>query len=677
MNALDITYVMGWWLMIFFVGLTSFPLTWKLLGKLFDGGYGVAKIVGIAIPSYLMFLLSTLHILPFSQLFIFGVIGVSIIANVAIYTKERKEIKEAFRKKIKVFLLEELLFAAGLFAWSYVRAHQPEIRGLEKFMDFGFINSILRSEFLPPADMWAAGKSINYYWFGHLMTAVLTKLSGIPGAITYNLMLGTILGLTLTSAFSISSSLLANAFGSQRVRVIIVGGILSAFLLSLGGNFHTPVYVFKNGYEKYWYPDATRFIGYNPDTNDKTIHEFPSYSYIVSDLHGHLLDLPVVLAFLALLASFIVFSKENGEKLLITLGLGVALGIMFMTNTWDFGIYLLFAGVTIAIHNLVKKKLSWDFIFETSRRLLTILVVGLFIALPFIINFSSIAQGVDFVNARTPLWQLAILWGFPALLTFVFLLVFIKERKFQESKIFALSALIAAWILIFLPEVIFVKDIYIASHHRANTMFKLTYQGFVIFYLLSGYIITSTILSLKKFFFKLLAVLTSSVVIASILIYPYFGVKSFYGELKNYKGLDGEVWLEKDYPGLYSAILFFRENTSNQPIILEAAGDSYTDFNVISAYSGLPSVSGWFVHEWLWRGAPEFPQVRSNDVSQIYLTQNLEEAKNLLSKYKVSYVVVGTFERQKYPTLNEEKFEKIGRMVFSNSEVNIYQLSYN
>jgi len=184
-------------------------------------------------------------------------------------------------------------------------------------------------------------------------------------------------------------------------------------------------------------------------------------------------------------------------------------------------------------------------------------------------------------------------------------------------------------------------------------------------------------LSIKKPFFKLLAVLTSSVVIASILIYPYFGVKSFYGELKIYKGLDGEAWLERDYPGEYSAILFFRENVVGQPVILEAAGDSYTDFNVISSYSGLPTISGWFVHEWLWRGSPEFPQARANDVSQIYLNLDPFETLNILAKYNVSYVVVGTFERQKYPTLNEEKFEKIGRMVFSNSGVNIYQLSYN
>ncbi|OGM15863.1 hypothetical protein A2V56_05355 [Candidatus Woesebacteria bacterium RBG_19FT_COMBO_42_9] len=672
----DFFSVFIWWVILFSLGIFSFPLTWRILGKFFDSGYGVSKIIGILTTSYLVFLISVLHILPFGLSSVFGVFGLSIVANFIIYTKYKKEIKEAFRKKIKVFILEELLFFAGLFAWSYVRAHQPEIRGLEKFMDYGFINSILKGEFLPPADMWAGGKPINYYWFGHLMTATLTKLSGIPGAITYNLMLGTILGLTLSSAFSITTSLLANTFGGKRGRAVIVGGILSALLLGLGGNFHTPYYVLKNGYEKYWYPDATRFIGYNPDTNDKTIHEFPSYSFIVSDLHGHLLDLPVVLTFLALLTSFILFSKERGEKLLITLGLGVALGIMFMTNTWDFGIYLLVAGVTIAIHNLVKKKLSWDFIFETSKTLLTLILVGLLTTLPFILNFSSIAEGIGFVRASTPFWQLAILWGFPALLTTVFVINLLRERKLNESKVFILSLLLAAWILIFLPEVIFVKDIYISSHHRANTMFKLTYQGFVIFYLLSGFIIVSVLLSIKKFFLKLLAVCSSSVIIASILIYPYFGVKSFYGELRNYRGLNGEAWLEREYPGEYKALLFFRENVAGQPVILEAAGDSYTDFNVISAYSGLPTVSGWFVHEWLWRGTPDFPQVRANEVSQVYLTSSTEEAKNLLSKYKVSYVVVGTFERQKYPMLNEEKFTQIAKLVFTSGNTKIYQLIY-
>ena len=44
----------------------------------------------------------------------------------------------------------------------------------------------------------------------------------------------------------------------------------------------------------YWYPNATRFI-------PKTIHEFPSYSYVVADLHGHVYDIPFVLLSISIL----------------------------------------------------------------------------------------------------------------------------------------------------------------------------------------------------------------------------------------------------------------------------------------------------------------------------------------------------------------------------------------
>jgi len=599
------------------------------------------------------------------------------LINVVILIKNKQEIIASASKKIKILLFEEALFLLGLFGWSFVRAHQPDVRGLEKFMDFGFINSILRGEFLPPGDMWAADNSINYYWFGHLITAVLTRISGIPEGITYNLMLGTILGVGLTSAFSISASLILNALGSEKIRAAVVGGLLSALLMNLGGNFHTPYYVAKNGFQKYWYPDATRFIGYNPDTNDKTIHEFPSYSFIVSDLHGHLLDFPVVLVFLSFLAGLTVFSKKKREKTLLTGGLGFLVGVMFMTNTWDFGIYLLVSGVVVTISNFIKHKLSWRFIYATAKTLLIILIVGLSIAIPFILNFSSIAQGVDFVKANSPLWQLAILWGFPAILTLFFVSNFLKKRKINDSVIFVFSLIICGWILIFLPEVIFVKDIYIGSHHRANTMFKLTYQGFILFYLTSGFIFVYTLLSIKRFLLKFIGILTLSILITSILIYPYFGLKSYYGELKTYRGLNGEAWLEIQNPGEYQAILWFRKNVAGKPTILEAAGDSYTDFNVISAYTGLPTISGWFVHEWLWRGTPEFPQKRANDVNQIYMTQDSKEAKNLLSKYNVTYVVVGTFERQKYPQLSEDKFTQIGSIVFSQEGTRVYQINYN
>jgi uncharacterized membrane protein len=89
-------------------------------------------------------------------------------------------------------------------------------------MDYGFVNTIMRSTYLPPLDMWASGLSINYYWYGHYVTAFITKLLSLDSAITYNLMLATILGLALTSAFSISSTLLATHFTKINNIIIII-----------------------------------------------------------------------------------------------------------------------------------------------------------------------------------------------------------------------------------------------------------------------------------------------------------------------------------------------------------------------------------------------------------------------------------------------------------------------
>ena len=86
---------------------------------------------------------------------------------------------------------------------SYVRSNLPDIHGLEKFMDFGILNSILRADYFPPKDMWYTPSPINYYYFGHLITAVITKLTFIPSFITYNLMIATLFAFTFTAGLSI------------------------------------------------------------------------------------------------------------------------------------------------------------------------------------------------------------------------------------------------------------------------------------------------------------------------------------------------------------------------------------------------------------------------------------------------------------------------------------------
>jgi uncharacterized membrane protein len=159
------------------------------------------------------------------------------------------------------------------------------------------------------------------------------------------------------------------------------------------------------------------------------------------------------------------------------------------------------------------------------------------------------------------------------------------------------------------------------------------------------------------------------------MIYPFFAIKSFYG-LKNYQGLWGLGYLQTEYPDNFAAINWMNANISGQPVILEAAGDSYTTFDQVSVSTGLPTVEGWIVHEWLWRGGYDAPAARQNDVEKIYEATNPTVARSLLQKYSVKYVFVGSMEREKYPALNESIFSDLGaKIVFESGQTRVYQLN--
>src|SRR3990167_2432437 len=156
-------------------------------------------------------------------------------------------------------------------------------------------------------------------------------------------------------------------------------------------------------------------------------------------------------------------------------------------------VFFFFAGA-------VKKNTLLSAFISSAVKTSSMAGVGIIAFLPFILNFSPIAQGILPVHSRTPLWQLGVLWGFPAVMTGLFLFFIFKflKGKLKPPDGFVLAILAASWILVFIPEMVFVKDIYIASHYRANTMFKLTYQAYIMFYLAAGYIAIRLLGKLKK-----------------------------------------------------------------------------------------------------------------------------------------------------------------------------------
>lgn len=678
--------ILSWWFIIFVLGFINFPLTWWFFRRFFDLGYVFSKILGILLLSYLVWLIGSLRILPFSTVTIWLVIILLTLINLLLAKKYKREFLRDLNRVKKIIIFEEILFFITLAFWSLIRGFQPDINGLEKFMDFGFVNSILRSNYFPPADMWLSGKTINYYYFGHLVCAVLTKLSGIKSAITYNLMLATIFGFSFVASFSLAANLvnqLKTKLKKISWRTIFIAGLLSALLFTLGGNLHTVAWHLIPGLQKesnfYWYPDATRFIGYNPPTEDKTIHEFPIYSFVVSDLHGHVSDIPFVLLLLALLFSFIVSKNHKPFTISHLPLLALVLATMYMTNSWDFPIYLLITGAVILYFNYLKSKWKTETFLNTALYSLIIFFLAIIFSLPFHFHFQQMAQGIAFVNGHSLWWQLLVLWGYQWLLCLIFIIFLAIQRiqntkfKIQNTDFFILILISVATLLIIIPEIIYVKDIYIPSFHRANTMFKLVYQSFMLYALAGGYVIARV---LKGIRIRPLKILLSSVfclLFSGVIIYPHFAIKGYYGDLKSFRGLDGLTFLQQRYPEDWQTLEWLEKNIQGQPTILEAVGDSYTEYNRLSMASGLPTVEGWLVHEWLWRGSFDEPGKRAADVQKIYESKNLEETKQLINKYQVRYLYVGSLEREKYQVY-EKKFSELGEIVFQAGNSKLYRL---
>ncbi|HRW00094.1 MAG TPA: hypothetical protein P5201_15945, partial [Aminobacteriaceae bacterium] len=99
-----------------------------------------------------------------------------------------------------------------------------------------------------------------------------------------------------------------------------------------------------------------------------------------------------------------------------------------------------------------------------------------------------------------------------------------------------------------------------------------------------------------------------------------------------------------------------------------ADGDAYTRYGRISAATGLPTPLGWFGHQWLWRGGAEEPKERRGDVRALYESADPHATAELVGKYAVRYIVLGSLERERFPSLKEEKLEAAGRVILRTAD---------
>ncbi len=579
----------------------------------------------------------------------------------------------------KRILIEFFVFSLFLTFWFWVRGFQPDTIGLEKYMDLGFINSIIKSEFLPAKDMWWAGGYINYYYFGHFLAGVLTLLTKIPTYFSYNLSLATVFAQIFLLSFGLVYNLLAMSFKKINKRQLVALSFLAAVFLNFASNWQTAyalIAISKNAYTStfYWYPDATRFIDYRPESQDKTIHEFPAYSHVVADLHGHLSAVPLELVFLFLLLIYINLNKSKPGRLgqAVPFLAGLVIGAEFMTNSWDvigFGLVWL---ITVTWFWLFSEPGVKDRYYQWIISGLVSLVAFLLAILPFKMHFTPFFLGIGPVHARSPLWMWLMLWG-PFLIPMILFLVSKFGRATSlfnlKNHQFVFSLLIVSLYLLIFPEVLYFKDIYVSTHHRANTMFKLTYQAYIMMTMAVPYLIYKLKRTKPLLFVAILA-------FSLPLMYPFYSIPGYYGKLKpsNWHAGYGWRYLTDQNNGDYQLLNWWIKNVPGQPVIVEAVGDGYTQYARVSANTGAVAVLGWPVHEWLWRNQGYDPiGSRRQEAANFYQdVSDLAVKRRFLAKYKVKYVVIGWAEREAYPQMDAAKLIPLGKLVYTDPEHQTY-----
>jgi len=690
----DLPVLLQWWSYLLLSGILFYPLGKRLFPFTFDRGYPFSKMLGILFPCWLLWLGSSLGVGIFTFSWCLGALLLSGLGVQLLFRKKDPLLSKGLPWKI--LLTEEILFLLALTGWAFIRSFQPDIQGLEKFMDFGFVNAVLRAESMPPRDIWLAGEPINYYYFGQVICAYLAAGSRTVPEYAYNLMIATLFALTGLGSFSLAAALgmrippPRGGLGISKKRLRALGaGLAAMVLVTLGGNLHGFLFgelfpalhkttFFESTVKRdYWYPDATRYIGHNPETKDKTIHEFPIYSFVVADLHGHVSDIPVVLTSLGITLSAFI----RGPGILHLLLTGLLLGITLMTNSWDFPIYLALWGGAM-IWYFWKKGPFFRGLFKGALLGAAAALLALGAAGPFLTHFQNFSQGIRPVLHHSPLWQLFVLWGDKFFMLYCFALLLgtllvgackkeglfrgLREwwRKLPKSDLFAAGLFLGALGLVLLPEILYVKDIYGKNYHRSNTMFKLGYQAFILFGIASGYAMSRILSSTRGVVRRTIFAALFLLLLAAPLCYPLHAVPGYYSLGRKSRGLQGLEFLRTNSSGDYGALLWLRENTSFQETILEAEGDSYSDYGRISMATGLPTLLGWYVHEWLWRNDSGIPNARRREVNLLYNAPLGEKAEKLWQNYDIRYIILGPLERKRYPKLDEEKLKSLGTVVY-------------
>ena len=744
----DMQDLLRFYLAFFVLGLAAMPLSVRIVGTMRgEGGYAIGKIIGLFVCAYLQWFLSSMHILKFSWAISLLSVLLSgiVIWGISLILYKKREVQNE-GTGISPYLTANTFGLESIFKWEFavltafvfftwLQAHRIPSTGTERVMNYAMMLSMDKTDYLPALDVWCAGEKLNYYYFGQYLWTFVSKISFTSVASAYSLGLAFIATVCLIFSYIIVGTLLS-LIGEHSESTCTIGGVIGSLAVTCCGNVHYIIFYvlapiirdilqLKTDAADYFFANSTRYIGHLPDVpEDKTITEFPWYSFTIGDLHAHVIDIISVLTIVSILiclavamserqmdldqdtdedaeetwfAQFKAELKEFFARPAVWM-IGFILGIIAMLNYWDLPIYYVVAGSIILFFNLRRNDKPLIALGTTAVAGIAIYAVAYLTKLPFELQFNKFNNGIKICKYHSRLYQWLILWGLPSIVLILFITFLVRTLREDgdssdggESSSGVLNRISIPDLCVLLiglcgiglalvPEVVFVEDIYINGNPRCNTMFKLTYQAFILSGLMMGYAITR-ILALKyksedmlktvKMYRLKRATAVCLVILGFTLMYAYTSSWMWYGKAEywSYKGIDATQTTRNEMGEEAAVLDFIEENIPGQEVILTAGAYSYTPEGVISALSGHPTVMGWRTHEWLWHNDGDYVYAREQDIQTIYTSDNIDQVRSLIDKYDIKYIYVGPKEYEKYSFTDTSRLESLGRVVYRDNEI--------
>ena len=495
---------LSWYFLITLLGWLTFPLAFRLFPALADRGYTLARAVAMILWGYAFWLLASLGL---ARNDLGGLLlGLGILAGLSLWSlsNQKDALIQWLKTNGRLVLTTEVLFLLAFAFMAFIRSANPEILGTEKPMELAFINAILRSPTFPPRDPWLSGYAISYYHFGYVMTAMLARMTSVPGTIAFNLMLALVFGLGAVGAYGIVYDLLA-AFSARRRKTVtrlpsthrpILSALLGPLFLLIVSNVEgfldvlhqrglfwtfnvdgTATSAFWTWLDikdldqppalpLHWIPDrfwwwwrASRVVqDYDLQHNfQEVIDEFPFFSFLLGDLHPHVLSIPFVLLVIAVALNLFLGGWRGGFNFLgmrLNLSLSgfafsaLVVGGLAFLNVWD---VLVGASLVIFAYMLLRVRedgWSWERLEDVFLLGIPLVLCALLLYLPFYIGFSSQAGGLlpNIVNPTrgSALWIMFAPLFVPLFAFLIFILTKVRGR-WRTALILTVSFVLGLW----------------------------------------------------------------------------------------------------------------------------------------------------------------------------------------------------------------------------------------